>query len=1032
VAVLGQDASARSYRVRDALGWRFAYNYMRFLGFGNAPEWLIDEQQAARQELDDLGHPDWGPLLLHVAFTQRDFAFSGPIVSDTLSETDPLPPAPGTLWNYIAWLRNATIADIRAERYPGGSPPGALLYKVLRQAVLSEYANQAYGALVSANIVEVAATKENELVGFADDTRPAIAARPDRLTPWDALAESVPGITPPGVAIGDYLRTPSGTAAFPRMGELFAALDALAPLPTAELERLFTETLDLCSTRLDAWITSLATERLLSNRAARPTGVYLGCFGFVHDVRPEMPQPTVTGLEAQRVSALDNKLRERVGEVSPAPLVRQPRDDNGGFIHAPSVGQAAAAAVLRQGYLSHRQHSNGQLLAIDLSSQRARSALWLLDGVRQGQPLAALLGYRFEQALHDATPLAEYIQAFRSQYPLLPPDLLTPPEAPGPSVAPPLPNVTDALALQRDWAAGSVPWTELGVDASDQARIEPFLRELDDLLDALADLSLAESVFQITRGNFGRAGGMLDALVRGERAAEPDVVRTPRGGVATTYRLLLLFLDEPQRSPDWPQTGTRASVEPRLDAWLSQLLPDPDDVRCQITHVHNNTVDTFELKLSQLNLGPLDLLALADAADQPQASELEQRILYRALQSLPEVHGEVTIQFARNTQFSPPRTFPELLALLRAARDLIGGARPLSPEDLIEPGISPFVFGANLHANALRTTTLGAITTLQTTTTTLANATTANAIRQELLAASDYGVTGSIPSSAKGSTALPDLTEQRDTVAAELQRRHDTADTVEAAYHDDPNNPEASVKHSLELLRLIFGDSFTACVQFQPANPTALQAAFDDSATLLAGTTDEPERWLQRLTHVRPAVSRYDTLQALSEIVSTASRRDPALAQIPAKTGQGSDRWLALPLNGSTPETGRVALTAWIHDGTYDHTKLHSGLILDQWLERIPSTSETTAVAFHYTQPRARAPQSLLLAVSPDQRRSWDEQLLLQIINETIDLARVRTVDLDALNVGGQLLPALYFAFNAAGDTVSADLMVATTQAEAT
>jgi hypothetical protein len=183
---------------------------------------------------------------------------------------------------------------------------------------------------------------------------------------------------------------------------------------------------------------------------------------------------------------------------------------------------------------------------------------------------------------------------------------------------------------------------------------------------------------------------------------------------------------------------------------------------------------------------------------------------------------------------------------------------------------------------------------------------------------------------------------------------------------------------------------------------------------------------------VRPAVSRYDTLQALSEIVSTASRRDPALAQIPAKTGQGSDRWLALPLNGSTPETGRVALTAWIHDGTYDHTKLHSGLILDQWLERIPSTSETTAVAFHYTQPRARAPQSLLLAVSPDQRRSWDEQLLLQIINETIDLARVRTVDLDALNVGGQLLPALYFAFNAAGDTVSADLMVATTQAEAT
>jgi hypothetical protein len=1034
VAVLGQDASARSYRIRDALGSRFAFNYMRFLRLGNTAEWLRDAEQSGRQELTELGHPEWDPRLIHLALTQRDFPFPGPIVANELSETDPLPAAPGATWNYIAWLRNASIADIRAERYPGGTPPDALLYKVLRQALLIEYANQAYGALVNANLIDVSATKDSELVGFtqaaAGPTRAEARLRPasDQLSPWDALDESVPGVTAPGQTIGDYLRTPAGTGAFPRIGDLVAALDALALLPSAELERLFTETTDLCSTRVDAWITSLTTDRLLSDRVDAPTGLYLGCFGFVHDVRPEPAQPTLVGIESQRVNELDKRLRARDRRIQQLPPVRQPREDNGGFIHAPSVGQAAAAAVLRQGYLTHRQRSNGQLLAIDLSSKRVRSALWLLDGVRQGQSLATLLGYTFEQALHDTTPLAQYIEAFRLRYPLQPPDRLTPPQAPGPSDVVPLPNVINGLDLQRGWAGGLIPWSDLGVGNIDRARIEPLLRDLDDLLDALGDLSIAESVFQITRGNFGRADGMLEALVRGERAAEPDVVRTPRGGVAINYRLLLLFLDEPTRPAAWPQVGTRANIEPRLDAWLSQILPHPDAVCCQITHVHNGNADMSELKLSDLDLGPLDLLALADAADQPQASELEQRILFRALQDLPEAHGEVTIQFGRDAQFSPARTFPELLALLRAARDLIGGARPLTPEDLIEPGLSPFDHGANLHANDLRTTALDAITDIQTTRTTLENAAAANAIRTALIAASEYGVAGSIPASAKGSAALPDLTFQRDQIAAELKRRHEAAAALEAAYQDDPNRPDASVKHSLELLQLLFGESFIACAQFAPSSAATLQQAFNDSTTLLDGTAHEPERWLQRLSHVRSAVARFDCLQALTEIVSSTPRSEPTLAQLPPKTGPGHDRWLALPLNGSTPEAGRFAITAWIHDGQYDHTKLHAGLMLDQWVERIPSSAETTALAFHYTQPRARAPQSLLLAVSPDRRKSWDEQLLLEIVNETIDLARVRTVDLDALTVGGQLLPALYFAFNTAGDTVSANLKTGTTQ----
>ena len=44
-----------------------------------------------------------------------------------------------------------------------------------------------------------------------------------------------------------------------------------------------------------------------------------------------------------------------------------------------------------------------------------------------------------------------------------------------------------------------------------------------------------------------------------------------------------------------------------------------------------------------------------------------------------------------------------------------------------------------------------------------------------------------------------------------------------------------------------------------------------------------------------------------------------------------------------------------------------------------------------------------------------------QVLLETLDLARIRAVDPDALDDVGHYLPALYFAINTAGDTVSTD-----------
>src|SRR5262249_25022785 len=114
-------------------------------------------------------------------------------------------------------------------------------------------------------------------------------------------------------------------------------------------------------------------------------------------------------------------------------------------------------------------------------------------------------------------------------------------------------NVADGLGLRRRWRAGlaanvwddtTIPFGSAGLPVRttpEGQAVEAELRALDDAVDALADLLMAESVHQAVQGNAQRAGATDDALSRGGAQA-PDVqgVRTPRPGTAVTHRLLVL------------------------------------------------------------------------------------------------------------------------------------------------------------------------------------------------------------------------------------------------------------------------------------------------------------------------------------------------------------------------------------------------------------------------------------------------------------------------------------------------------------
>ena len=57
----------------------------------------------------------------------------------------------------------------------------------------------------------------------------------------------------------------------------------------------------------------------------------------------------------------------------------------------------------------------------------------------------------------------------------------------------------------------------------------------------------------------------------------------------------------------------------------------------------------------------------------------------------------------------------------------------------------------------------------------------------------------------------------------------------------------------------------------------------------------------------------------------------------------------------------------------------------------------------------------------PDIGAGWTLHSLQQVLLETLDLARLRLVDPEALDVVGHYFPAAYFAVNATRDTVTTD-----------
>ena len=733
----------------------------------------------------------------------------------------------------------------------------------------------------------------------------------------------------------------------------------LAAIPSERRARLAGEVLDCASHRYDAWVTSLATQRLDQVRRQRPTGLQLGAWGLVERIqRRALP---LVG----RDDLPDGTVRDTA---------------NHGFVVAPSLQHADVAGVLRAAWIAHGGPAGDaeSPFAVDLRSERLRQALALADGMRNGQQLGALLGYQLERALHDASGAGTEVDwavfELRRRYPLT---VATAEDAGLPSER----QVVDGWRVAQDAMKGLDPVVDAvmtdvppGLDAgSCRIAIAAAVVALIGALDGLTDLGLAESVQQLAGSNFARASAATDMI---SRAAVPpdafDVAATPRGGQGIDQRLLAVFGGE-DRPAGYAATSPRAALAPEADAFVARRLGPLSDLTVRL-------LDGEGAEIGAAALAGLGLAALDLAAD------------------------------AASTGSAAP--FPVLLALVRAETGHLEGASIALDPDTDADLIDLLEHAARWHQALAGRRPLSAST----------------------LRPRGEDAPGGDPADDDGG-ALAGVLGQVEALATEVH--------ADDPGHPDPLDLDALVRWGIDArtsqtdAKLVLSRRVAEARAAADA-PTAARALFGGDC-VVTGRVALPDGapwataqgelgvgrgdlagWVQDTGRVS------DPARALDEALLYADLRgtpEPLLsaAQTPAVAGAvgpeatteevaAARRWVGRAFPGPIGRQPVVSFVVVHDEETPVGAASAVGVEVDAWVEVVPDRDGAGAVAANLSSPDSRAPNTILLAVPGDLAAPWTQESLFSVIDEALELARCRLVDLDASRRVPAVLPAIYIS----------------------
>jgi hypothetical protein len=825
----------------------------------------------------------------------------------------------------------------------------------------------------------------------------------------DGSALASAGLTP-STTIGAILLNPDwvnvilpdGHTPAPEHGDAVEGLDVLSQLGAEELTMLLGETIDLYANRYDAWVTSLATRRLHTLRDSRPTGVHLGGYGWLVNVRAR-----------RRTVATD------VPDDGQGPVFDLLGD--AGIVHAPSVQHAATAAVLRHADLGDRAEGLGigdTERRFDLTSASARRARWMLEAVEGGQPLAAVLGYRVERLLQDLQ-LADLIDPLRQACPLVSGEAVDHAQN---ALAIPPHDVVDGLTLYRR-LTGDLPSDGLPALPALPADV---LEELTFSVDALADALVVDGIHHIVGGDHARANATLTGLARGEPvSSDLRSIDEMRDRLAIPLLVTAFVTDtEASVAPGWDIERPRATVAPAAERFAQRILPRP--AQC-VFMVERTDAEDVAVSLDQLGVCALDVVNGSGGIGEAGAL-LEAQVLAAA------GDGAVAI---RERAAAGQTGWAQLNALVRRARAVMTTARPLTSADLlIDDGLgTPVQPAADTLADARATIAdqlsrlAAVVTSLRSSLEQVEEAQSLTDLNDDQRAAIASAVRDLASFGIAGSVALPGddlLANARialghgTTAAAHLENLDSEANTTIAGAPADGRQDEMAANRLTRIVRGAFGEGM-------------MIAPVVDLPDFSGGpqpTSVELVDWLGELAEVRRGVRAAFAMWLGSEALAG---RSPELVgvQYPVKPGES---WVGGYAGSGQPWTPPISVRrALVLERVGPVATSGCGFVLDGWVEEIPlAKDESTGLAVNINAPDARPPQAWLLAVPPDPTApNWRLGDIVASLTETLELARFRAAEPPADLPHRHLLPMIYVPDGISGTVPFSKIFSSVLQSEA-
>lgn len=793
------------------------------------------------------------------------------------------------------------------------------------------------------------------------------------------------------------------------------------------IKSLIIEFFDLFNYRLDAWLMGILNNKLRRRMESGRHRIALGCFGWIFNLNEK--GDIVNGNGTSEYGCTDE------------------------YIIAPSINQAITAAIMRSSYVNSLKNGEARNydMSVNLSSERVRSAIRIIEGIQNGLSLGAILGADMERLIHEAykidpdLELDSCIYMLRQAFPLSSKEKEETEESVENSPA----NITvmnGALFLEeyakckddkdkvRKWLKGNVDSNSkfklFDGDAKQAKKIEHLIKiidVIDDEKDALTDVVLTESVYKLTQGNTEASHAISRALSELKNIPMPEVAEIPITSAQIDGHMVAML---PANAEYSESKNLLTSTEPKIEAWLRQMMYRPEEVCMQVVE-DGATGDS--LSLGELGISSAEMVYLS--ADKASFTHFVEVLSWMKTGRYQTISCDMNMVELRDDIHA----FCECAMVIDDIRKILASAHAIKNDDLVkQTGLESQAVYNDMsneyhQVKGYVSRLLGDMESLMERQHEIQNPDNADyetaALDDEIIAEAIrimldcYRIGNQSALDSVDDKILIGDRNMMDGVVewkAIVEAQHSLFQSMQTIYSNMKakfaeaeklidGDEEKKYTTYVEAIKKVLVAGYLVIPTFRPDANVPLEelAKQAEGNTFVNIDTMDLEAMIGDLALVEQPMMNLHQVRLFQkcndmDVPDIVPMQITSSDSFASNTSLTTNQWLGTKVESEDDVkdafTYIVMNPKHLADAAQESTPVLAGMIIDHWVERIPYRSQTAAVAFGYNQPDAEAPQTLLLAVAPkDNNKGWNEKMLVNSLKSAIHMVKCRTVSPDML-----------------------------------